>query len=541
MRFGLVSVLAASCLSLILTGPFAREVSGANEQLELTVVDRDSGRPIACRMHLRRGSETGRPWRIKRLPFWQDHFVFPGQITLELPLGNYFFEIERGPEYVDCSGYFTINRYSDDAKQIELRRGIDMAAAGWWSGDLDVRREVRDMELLMAAEDLHVAQVVTWLNNKSQWERREPPDDPLVRFGEDRYCHVMAGAHDRAGGTFLYFNLPSPLEWNGTDREYPSPLTYAQQARQYENAWLDVSRPYWWDLPMLVAHDMVDSVQLAHGQLCRTKVIDNESGGNARDRELYPGAEGNARWSQRIYFHLLECGLRIPPTAGSSSGESPNPVGYNRVYVHAGSQLNYEAWWENLRAGRVFVTNGPLLQPVVDGELPGHVFHADRGETLELQPALTLSIHQPVRHLYIERKEPFDSEEERDSLLQPKRHLYIEVIKNGRVEHSVPLDQYKKARGRLPKLHFDRSGWFLIRVVTDEQKTYRYAMTGPYYVQIGYEPRISRRSAQFFLDWVFQRARQIKLADPDRQAEVIAAHRRARDFWQDLVDRANAE
>ena len=508
-------LVATAILSLILAGPFAPPVRGANEQLELTVVDRDSGQPIACRMHLRRGSETGRSLKIKRLPFWHDHFVFSGQITLELPLGNYFFEIERGPEYVDCSGYFTLNRYSDDAKQIELPRGIDMAAAGWWSGDLDVRREPRDMELLMDAEDLHVAQVVTWQNHKNLWDRREPPDDPLARFGADRYAHMMAGGHDRAGGTFLYLNLPNPLRGSGADREYPSPLHYAEEARQHENAWIDISRPYGWDLPMLVAHDMVDSVQVANGQLCRTKVLDNESGGKARNRELYPGVEGNARWSQRIYFNLLNCGLRIPPTAGSASGESPNPVGYNRVYVHTGSQLSYEAWWENLRTGRVFVTNGPLLQPVVDGELPGHVFHADQGETLELQPALTLSLHQPVR--------------------------YLEVIKNGRVAHSIPLDQYKEARGRLPKISFDKSGWFLIRVVTDEQKTYRYAMTGPYYIEIGYEPRISRKSAQFFLDWVFERARQIKLAAPDHQAKLIEAHRRARDFWQDLVDRANVE
>ena len=44
-----------------------------------------------------------------------------------------------------------------------------MAADGWWSGDLDVRRPARDIELLMAAEDLHVAEVITWQNDKSQW------------------------------------------------------------------------------------------------------------------------------------------------------------------------------------------------------------------------------------------------------------------------------------------------------------------------------------------------------------------------------------
>ena len=54
-------------------------------------------------------------------------------------------------------------------------------------------------------------------------------------------------------------------------------------------------------------------------------------------------------------------------------------------------------------------------------------------------------------------------------------------------------------------LHFDRSGWFLVRAVTDLPKTYRFAMTGPYYVEIGPQRRISKSAAQFFVDWVYER------------------------------------
>ena len=66
-------------------------------------------------------------------------------------------------------------------------------------------------------------------------------------------------------------------------------------------------------------------------------------------------------------------------------------------------------------------------------------------------------------------------------------------------------------------------------------------MTGPYYVEMGYQRRISKQAAQFFLDWEYERARQIKLADPQQQSEVLQWHRQARDFWQDLVSKANAE
>ena len=46
-------------------------------------------------------------------------------------------------------------------------------------------------------------------------------------------------------------------------------------------------------------------------------------------------------------------------------------MGYNRVYVHCGESTDVRGWWEGLRAGRVVVTNGPLLRPRVNGELPG--------------------------------------------------------------------------------------------------------------------------------------------------------------------------
>ncbi len=210
----------------------------------------------------------------------------------------------------------------------------------------------------------------------------------------------------------------------------------------------------------------------------------------------------------------MDCGLRIPPSAGSGSGESPNPVGYNRVYVHVDGELTYEKWWQSLRAGEAFITNGPLMKPLVDGELPGHVFHADRGKKLELEIALTLSTRETI--------------------------TYLEIVKDGRVEQEIRFDEYAKS-GKLPPVRFDRSGWFLLRVTTDNHKTPRFAMTAPYYVEIGYERRISRSAAQFFLDWVYQRARQVKLDDPKQQSETLQWHRKARDFWRDLVAKANAE
>jgi hypothetical protein len=297
------------------------------------------------------------------------------------------------------------------------------------------------------------------------------------------------------------------------------PIT--EKARQEQHAWIDAGAFFARDLPIWIAAGQIDSIQLANRHLERESVIANEAGGWPRDPAAFPNPHGNARWSQEIYYHLLNCGLRIPPTAGSGSGISMNPVGYNRVYAHLDSdeKITWDKWWDALRAGRVSVTNGPLIRPSVEGELPGHTFKADAGQPLELLVALTLSTRDKIR--------------------------YLEIIKNGRSEQEVNLDSFKELGGKLPPVRFTESGWFLVRAVADNPQTYRFASTGPYYVEIGYQPRISRKSVQFFLDWTNKRADEIAAATKTDDSPAGQNARRyidqAKAYWQALLAKANAE
>ncbi|MBX3411359.1 MAG: CehA/McbA family metallohydrolase [Pirellulales bacterium] len=504
-------VAALTLFCLLATASTAWAKGGT---LELTVVDAATGRPVACRLHLKNAS--GKVRRIARLPFWHDHVVIPGHVTLDLPRGQYQFEIERGPEYVRVSGHFAIEDNADDAKTVELKRIADMADEGWWSGDLHIHRSLKEIELLMQAEDLHVAPVITWWNDKNEWQTKRPPKDPVVRFDGNRFYQVLGGEDERAGGALLYFNLPQPLEISAAEQEYPSPMKFLLEARRQENAWIDIEKPFWWDVPVWLASDKVDSIGLLNNHLCRSEMKKDEAWGRPRDKRRYPDPLGNGKWSVDIYYHILNCGLRIPPSAGSASGVLPNPVGYNRVYVFAGSDLTYEGWWEAFRKGRVVVTNGPLLRPVVAGRLPGHVFTAEEGETLELDVTLNLATRDPID--------------------------YLEIVQNGNVVQSIRLDEFAQREGRLPPLIVKESGWFLIRAVTSISETYRYASTGPYYVEIGdQQRRISRESVQFFLDWIDERMQRIKLTDEAKRAEVLEYHEQAREFWQELLRQANAD
>jgi hypothetical protein len=175
--------------------------------------------------------------------------------------------------------------------------------------------------------------------------------------------------------------------------------------------------------------------------------------------------------------------------------------------------FSYDRWFENLRAGQLVVTNGPLIRPNVEGELPGHVFQADAGQEVALEVGLTLSSRDPIS--------------------------YLEIVQNGRTVHEIRLDQWAKAGGKLPPVKFRDSGWFVVRAVNDLSATHRFASTAPYYVEIGYQPRISRAAVQFFLDWLDAREKRPKGAESDgatdRQVE------QARDFWRDLLTKANAD
>src|SRR5262249_47341530 len=162
------------------------------------VVDKQTGQPVACRIHLR--DPAGKPVKADGLPFFHDHFVCPGTVRLDLAAGTYACEVERGPEYSRAAATIMVREPGVDGK-FELSRLANLAKEGWGCGDLHVHRPVADIELLMRAEDMHIAPVITWWNNRNQWDgQKRLPDDPLTRYDGDRYYHALAGEDERTGG-----------------------------------------------------------------------------------------------------------------------------------------------------------------------------------------------------------------------------------------------------------------------------------------------------------------------------------------------------
>jgi hypothetical protein len=351
-------------------------VVAAEERCELRLeIQQPDGRPAPCRVHL--ANEQGEPQRAFGLPFWKDHFCCDGSVALPLPPGKYTYAIERGPEHQRLHGELVLKPGRDTLLAAQIDRIANLPARGWYGGDLHVHRGPEDIERLMLAEDLHVAQVITWWNKQNLWSDRTLPVEPLRRIDEHHIYEVLAGEDERGGGALLYHRVPKPLDITKAQREYPCSAEYAAQIRElHTQVWIDAEKPFWWDVPLWLGLELVDSIGLANNHMQRRQMYANEAWGKPRNVERLPDPLGNGWWSQEIYYHVLNCGLRIPPSAGSATGVLANPIGYNRVYVQTGGALDFDGWWDGLKAGRCFVTNGPLLFVRANGQPPGTVFRA---------------------------------------------------------------------------------------------------------------------------------------------------------------------
>ena len=498
------SQVVLACI-LGITGTALPVLAARNDgKLMIKVLDEETRQPIAVRMELRDGRGRAVRRRAEGAVLQGGSLVFDGQVTLELRKGSYQFLIEAGPEFQTRPGHFTIERHAEDATEVLLRRQVDMQAEGWWAGDLDVRQKHKVLPLLMRAAGVDLAPHFSRENNRGKCKKgmlsSQVLESPLLSLD-----------YRRGGGLLLLGSgqaTPSYDVCTITQEESSLPLLVEADAAGDHGVALT---PFAWDLPLWIASGKLDAVQIIHRHALSDDAVNNEGWGRPRDKNFFPGKMGNGRWSEAIYHHLLQCGLRIPPAAGSGSGANDSGVGTNRVYVHC-ENYSVESWFAGLRSGRVMVTNGPLLRTQVEGQPPGYVFQLNRGGSHEFQISLSLSFYQ---------KAPVE---------------YLEIVKNGRVVHEVRLADVAERQGRLPPLKFDDSGWFLVRAMTSQTKNYQFATTGPYFVQSGQQSRISKKSVQFFLTWLDEAAE--KFADNLMVSQDIAA---ARPFWEDLLSRANVD
>ncbi len=509
----LVLVLWVGC---VLSGG-SRSLMAARGELELRVLDADTQEPVAVQMQLL--NQRGLPVKPPGLVRDGDWLVFDGPAVLTLPPGDYSFRLRRGLEYRERTGNFDLQSGAADSHTVSLPRFVDMAKEGWYSGDLQFQpASLAGLVTRIRASDLALVPIICRDNQGVLSVTETFARQIETQMGRDRRLQWPLACDRRQGSVAIFWSpmgLPTlPAASEALPTSFDIARILRAGASNDATPHVHLAHVCSWDLPVWVAHSALDTVGLMHDGVLEESSRDAPQD-RPRDPVLFPDPEGVGRWSQQTYFQLLETGIRLPPAAGSGADASGNPLGLPRVYVHCGDAFSPDAWWDGLRAGRVVVTNGPLIRPRINGQLPGHVFQARTGQTLQLQVELKLSTADKIR--------------------------YLEIIYNGRPAQQVRLEDWAANQGRLPPIVCQRSGWVLVRVVAEHPTAFRSAVSGPFYVEFDDRPRISRQACQFFLDWVYQRARQIKLPDPQQREALLLQHRVARDFWQGRCEAATVD
>lgn len=140
-----------------------------------------------------------------------------------------------------------------------------------------------------------------------------------------------------------------------------------------------------------------------------------------------------------------------------------------------------EDWFEGLRDGRAFVTSGPLVEPAVNGEIPG-------GEN-EL-PAGTSSVTVQARV--------------RSITLLTRAWL----VHNGREVGEIPLSQDRTVADFEGQVDVMGSGWIHLRAEGSSEERYpldvRYAQafTNPVWFTVEDAPIRDAASADYGLEWI---------------------------------------
>lgn len=524
---------------IALAGSAGGEPAQGESTIRCEVVDSRSGKPLAARVYVRSADgkwlfATSASPEGSAIPYSRKRFadcvemhttVSAHPFVVAVPHGRCTVTVERGKEYVPFEKTLDVGRQPVRLK-VPLKRWIDMAAKGWYSGDTHVHRPVAEMGNLLLAEDLNVGLPLSyWVTTAhtspsgGQRARKRPRPEPIrvdathvIYPVNTEYEIFRTGGKRHTLGAFFILGHKTPF----TDG-VPPVRPIAERARR-EGALLDLDKHSWpWSL-MLVPVLKVDLFELANNHLWRT-----EFGFRTWMAQTVPAymklerdKGGLTEWGWidfgfRTYYALLNCGFRLRPTAGTASGVHPVPLGFGRVYVHVPGGFSFAGWMRGLGAGRSFVTTGPMLTVQVAGQPPGATIRREADAKPTCRVTGLASSARPLRA--------------------------IEIVANGEVVKRLPAANRKTPLGAYESpidatIELGGSGWIAVRIFEDRQdKRIRFAHSSPVHVDVPGRPlRPRREEVQYFIRRMKEElARNQGVLRPDElkeYAEALKAYER---------------
>lgn len=490
-------------------------------RLRAAIVDQERAGGVKARCYLTDSADQ--PWSpsgaITYVKPLERHFIASGEFQIALPPGTYTLRVERGTEYRPVIRKFEIRPGELHDEKIELGRWINMNARGWFSGDLHNHRDWQEMSALLLAEDLNLAPTITnWVFVYHTMPTTRPATMPTQAVRRVDATHAYSIFDNEieglgpASGSVNLLALQSPLGLSN-DQLGPLNTVYTELAHR-QGGYVDAEKITWRDSAALIALGQVDFAGLVYNSFT-PHGVEVGWGVNPIEKPEYATPALAPLWAMDLYYKFLNCGFKLPVSAGTASGVKPVPLGYDRVYVKLSGRFNYHEWFRALKAGRSFATNGPMLFLTVNGREPGNSI------------VLPASKEKPAGRLKVRAQVISLGDLER-----------LEIIWKGRVVKTV------KASGKAQNLNADlevdaqSSGWFAARAFEKPTETVRFAHTSPVYVQVGRDDGLVVDDAKYLLASIEQQIKFCESAhfrsESDRQA-MLAFFRRAKAVYARLA------
>lgn len=468
-------------------------------RVEVNVLD-ESGHETAARIFIT--SEDGRSYapddawmhaddsfdRHER-PFEAHYFHTSGKAEVEVPAGRLTVDVMKGFEYQFEQR--TLEVKAGQVALVEARlRKLDVPEqrnSHWVSGDVHVHmnyggvyRNTPDRLVgQMAAENLPI--VHDLVVNKEQripdiaYFRTTP--DPastaanLLLHGQE--FHTSYWGHLGLLHLTRNFLIPDYAAYANTAASslFPSNATIADMAHDQEGV-VGYVHPFdTYPDPATETQSNELPVDVALGRVDYIEVL----------------GFSNHKSTAQVWYKLLNCGFRLPAAAGTDAmanfASLRGPVGLNRVYVSVPKgSLDIEPWLANLKRGRTFATNGPLLEFWLGDRQPGDELNLPSGPH-QVKFKASLRSMVPVYHL--------------------------DIICNGRVVRELKLPDHGTQAEEEGTLRISSTGWCLLRASSDHATypvldLYPYATTSPIYVNVDGSKLHPTEEASYFLAWIEQ-------------------------------------
>ena len=358
--------------------------------LKGSIRDGVSGAPIEAKVHvLTSGGRFVHPAdSILKIGPGDPFFYCPGEFSVDVPRGSTDIVVERGTEYEPLRKVVSMPAKGTVEVELHLERWADLPAEGWYPGNTHLHyneQEARPDDRLRLdprVHDLSVTVISILQRRDLPYASNKYPPGFMTDYSTAHHqvdCGEENRHNSRHGGgsghvMFLRINnLVEPVSRgelvSDFDPDYP-PICYAcDDARGQGGLVLWCHNGWGMEAPVAAALGKLDAFNLFDP--CW------------KDLEY------------EIWYHLLNCGIRLPASTGTDWFVCAN----NRVYVQTDGEFTYESWLRGLQAGRTFITNGPALFLELDGVTPGASLPSPGGRSRTVPGKISWRSHYPLNRV----------------------------------------------------------------------------------------------------------------------------------------------